>query len=298
MSTASDPTGPSGHDTLQEWLAPKLPARLGSKSAAVVDVILSQPTRASYGTVQEMADLAGVNMATVTRVAQSLGYQGWPPFQRELRARYLSHLSAPEVAEEHGDSDSHSAASFRRDLDNLAVLTRQADHEAIAKFAAAVAGARRTYVLGDGSYAALALAMAHNSRLAGYDVEAIIAGGSDVANRMAYLTGDDVLVVISFWRLYQTAVLSSEVAKQKGAQVFAVTDALSPSLEKNVDGVIVVPAEGASFFPSMTCGLAAIQALVTEIAAVDPARTRRTVAAAEQQWQQFSLLHRRVGTSG
>lgn len=48
-------------------------------------------------------------------------------------------------------------------------------------------------------------------------------------------------------------MLSSDIGKYKGAQVFAVTDALSP-LEKNGDGVIVVSAEGASPFPSMTCG--------------------------------------------
>ncbi len=283
-------------DSLKGWIEAKIPTRgLGAKSSAVIATILSQPARASYGTVQDVASLSCVNVATVTRTAQTLGFQGWPRFQRELRARYLSHLSAAEVADQHADITSPSSTSIRQDLDSLSVLSRQLDYSELDAVAAAISGARRTLVLGDGSYGALALAMAHNARLAGYDVEAVTSGGSDVANRMAQLEASDVVVVISFWRIYETAMIASKVAQEKGAKLFVITDAVTPTLQEAADGVIVVPAEGVSFFPSMTTGLAAVQAIVAQLAVIDPARTRKTVGAADAQWQRFAILHRRTG---
>lgn len=283
-------------DSLKGWIEAKIPRRgLGTKSAAVLATVLSQPARASYSTVQEVASLSGVNVATVTRTAQTLGYRGWPVFQREVRARYLAHLSAPEVADQHADISSPASTSLRQDLDSLAVLVRQLDFDQLDSVAAAIAGARRTYIVSEGSYGVLAMAMSHNARLAGYDVESVIAGGPEVANRMAYLDPADVVIVISFWRIYETAVIASKVAHEKGAGLFVITDAITAALEKIADGVVIVPAEGVSFFPSMTSGLAAVQAIVAQLASIDPPRTRRTVAAAEAQWQRFSLLHRRTG---
>jgi len=283
-------------DSLKGWIETKIPERgLGAKSASVIATILSQPARASYGTVQDVASLSGVNVATVTRTAQNLGFQGWPLFQRELRARYLSHLSASEVADQHADITSPASTSIHQDLGSLSVLSRQLDYRPLEAVAAAIALARRTYVVADGSYGALALAMSHNARLAGYDVEPVIAGGPDLANRMAYLNAADVVVVISFWRIYESAVTAAHVAHEKGAKLFVMTDAVTPALEETADGLIVVPAEGVAFFPSMTAGLAAVQAIVAQLASVDPQRTRDTVAAAEAQWQRFSLLHRRIG---
>lgn len=283
-------------DSLRGWIEGKIPSRgLGTKSAAVLATVLSQPARASYGTVQEVALLSGVNVATVTRTAQTLGYAGWPDFQREVRARYLSHLSASEVADQHADISSPVSTSLRQDVDSLVVLIRQLDLKQLDGVAAAIAGARRTYIVSDGSYGALAMAMSHNARLAGYEVESVMGGTSDVANRMAYLDPADVVIVISFWRIYETAVIASKVAHEKGAGLYVITDAITAVLEKIADGVVIVPAEGVSFFPSMTSGLAAVQAIVAKLASIDPPRTRQAVAAAESQWQRFSLLHRRAG---
>ena len=286
-------------DTLRGWIDERVPPQgLGRQSGAVVEALRSQPARASYATAQELAVLAGVNVATVTRTAQSLGYAGWPPLRTEVRARYLAHLSAPEVAEQHRAADASADAALRQDLENLSVLARGGDLEPVARLAHAVAGARRTFVLGDGSYAALATALAHNARIAGYDVEAVVGSGPDIANRLATVGPQDVVVIVSFWRLYESAVTAAGVARARGAAVHVVTDAVSPALARAADEVVLVPAEGSSFFPSLTCGMAVVQAVVARLGTVDPERTRRAVADAETQWRTFELLHREGGRTG
>lgn len=279
-------------DSVEGWLRGLVPERgLARQSRAVVQAAASHPGRVSHAPAAEVAELAGVNVGTVTRTAQALGFAGWPSFQRELRARYLSHLTAPEVAGQHDAGSTPAAASLRRDLDQLALVTRD-DLEGVRAMAVAVGAARRTLVLGDGSYASVAIALAHNARIAGYDVEAVVGGGADTANRLAAAQPGDVLVVVTFWRLYENAVLAAEVARSRGVQVWVLTDAVAPELSAVADGVVTVPAEGVAFFPSLTAGLAVAQAVVSELAALDPARSRAAVAAADEQWRTFGLLHR------
>lgn len=281
-------------DGFEDWLRAHLPERgLRSKGTAVLDVLLTQPRRASFASSAELAELAGVNTATVTRTAQALGFAGWPALQQELRARYLSALSAPEVAAEHHTSAAPAAASLRRDLDSLALLARRLDRSAVRKVAEAVAQARHTVVVAEGSYAAVGIAFAHNAGLAGYNITAVTSGDAQLANVVSALTGQDTLVAISFWRLYESTVLAAGEAHARGAKVFALTDAASPALTDAANDVLIVPAEGVAFFPSLTAGMAAVQAIVAELATLDPGRTKRAIEGAEAQWDRFGLLHRR-----
>jgi hypothetical protein len=55
----------------------------------------------------------------------------------------------------------------------------------------------------------------------------------------------------------------------------------------------MVPAEGVAFFPSLTAGIAVVQAMVAQLAAIDPPRTSASIEAAEGMWSTFGLLHHR-----
>ena len=62
-------------------------------------------------------------------------------------------------------------------------------------------------------------------------------------------------------------------------------------------GAIMVDAEGTSFFPSLTMAMAVQQGIVATLAGIDPDRTGRSLAAAEQAWHDFGLLHHSVPRS-
>jgi len=288
------PLMPSTNPDLQSWLDQRRPDRVGRKTAAVLSVVASQPGRASYGTVQEIATLAAVNIATVTRTAQALGFGGWSEFQRDLRAIYLSHLSAPEVAQQHAHLGRPAAGSLQQDRENLVLLGRTDSAATLQAAAALLARGRRSWIVAEGSFAAVALAMAHNVRLAGYEAEAVLEGGVGIANRLAQTTREDTVVVISLWRLYQGSVHAATEARRKGAKVVVVTDVGSPVLRDVADVLITVPSEGVAFFPSLTCSIAVVQAIVSELAVIDTERTRAAVQAADDEWREFSLLHHDV----
>jgi DNA-binding MurR/RpiR family transcriptional regulator len=285
-------------DALESWLQSRLPERgLRPKAAAVLRVLVTRPRRVSYCSAAETAELAGVNVATVSRTAQTLGFDGWSDLRQELRARYLSALSAPEVAAEHRTEEELGTASLRRDLESMALLNRRIGEDSVAAVAEAIADARRTFVAANGSYIAIGSAFAHNARLAGYDVTAI-RDDADLANAVARTGPGDVLVAISFWRLYESTVVAAQEARRRGARVFALTDAASPELTEAAERILLVPAEGVAFFPSLAPGLAVAQAIVARLSTVDPDRTRASIEAAEAQWARFALLHHHPRPTG
>lgn len=286
-STSSEPDG------FEAWLRGRVPERgLRSKGASVLQVLLTQPRRVSYSSAAETAELAGVNVATVSRTAQALGFSGWSDLQQELRARYLSSLSAPEVAAAQQTEGELGGASLRRDLDSLALLNRRFDEQLIRTIAEAIARARRVVIVANGSYYSVGSALGHNVQLAGYEAT-VVHDDAELANAVSRTEPGDVLIAISFWRLYQSTVTAAEEAHARGARVFALTDAASPALTAASEEVVLIPAEGVAFFPSLVPGLAVAQAIAAQLSAVDPERTRRSIEGAETQWSRFRLLHRR-----
>jgi DNA-binding MurR/RpiR family transcriptional regulator len=90
--------------SVEEWIESRTRRQpLGTQATKVLQVLASQPHFASYSAAREVADQAGVNISTVTRTAQAIGFAGWPDFQLELRNRYLASLSASDVLSEHED---------------------------------------------------------------------------------------------------------------------------------------------------------------------------------------------------
>jgi DNA-binding MurR/RpiR family transcriptional regulator len=287
LTTEAEPDG------FESWLRGRVPERgLRSKGASVLQVLLTQPRRVSYSSAAEAAELAGVNVATVSRTAQTLGFSGWSDLQQELRARYLSSLSAPEVAAAQQTEGELGGASLRRDLDSLAVLNRRLDEQLLRTIAEAIAQSRRTVIVANGSYFSVGSALGHNVQLAGYEAT-VVHDDAELANAVSRIEPGDVLIAISFWRLYQSTVTAAEEAHDRGARVFALTDAASPALAAASEQIVLIPAEGVAFFPSLAPGLAVAQAIAAQLSTVDPERTRRSIEAAETQWSRFRLLHRR-----
>jgi DNA-binding MurR/RpiR family transcriptional regulator len=285
-------------DTVQAWLRTLLPAngsgRLGASGLRVFNQILGHPGDASYATATEMAETAQTSISSVTRLAQRLGYDGWPDLQRNLRVRHLARLSLMDVADAHGGSPTPFQASVRQDADSLTASLRSLSEQQVMRIATRLAAAESIYAVAQGSFAAVAHALLHNIRLAGYPARALLDNAASIANHVSRFTPTDLLIVCSYWRLYDVDVIAAAEAHAHGATVIVIADNISPALEASADDVLLVPAEGRSFFPSLTAAMAVQQGLVATLASLDPERTRKSMVVAEDAWQQFKILHRSV----
>jgi DNA-binding MurR/RpiR family transcriptional regulator len=281
--------------TVTEWLDSRAQGhKLAARQLQVMGILRSQPRLASYGSVSDIAAAASSNASTVTRTAQTLGFKGWADFQFELRSRYLASLSAVEVAAEHnGHISSPAQAAVATDRSNLAHLERTLDTVTVHAIAQAIASARHTLIIAAGSYAIPGKALEHNAVIAGYDVRLLDADVAALTNAVARLTPDDLVIAISLWRVYDSTVRGVEIAHNLGAQIISITDSAGSPVAEHASHRIVVPSEGAGFFPSLTAPVAAVQAIAVELASLDRDRSNQAIAASERSWEQMRIMHPR-----
>lgn len=267
-------------------------ASLGPKAGQVADLLAAQPRLAAYASAAEVARRAGVNVATVVRTAQVLGFSGWPGLQLELRSRYLASLTAAELLDEHdGSAPDPIVRALRSDMDNLALAIRTLDLNAIRAVSAAIAAARRTLLIASGSFAAPATQLAHIGGAMGLDIELEDRGGTHLVNHLTRYGPDDCLVAVNFWKLPRQILDATRLARQAGLTTCVITDLSSSALARVAGHVITVPSEGTSHFPSLTAAMSVIHAILADIALRRGEKAHAAIQRTEQFWQQMGLIY-------
>ncbi|MHB9756416.1 MurR/RpiR family transcriptional regulator [Streptomyces sp. BYX5S] len=275
----------------RHWLGDALPdVPLSKAQTRVADVIVRNPQLASYAEIAQIAERADVNSSTVVRTAQSLGYQGWPDLQRELRARYLVHISTEDTLVEHGEHRSPLHDALTRDLDNLRqTLESNSATEAEATIAA-LAEARSILVIGLGSFAGPAAVMAHLGSTMGYPITLENRAGVHLASAVNSVGPGDVLVVVNMWRSTKHIIAAAEAAHEAGATVVAITDMRRGRLATSIaDHLLIVPSEGISFFQSVTATTSVVYGLLAGMQEARPERSRAAIRRTQQLWRDLDI---------
>ncbi|MFT4262044.1 MAG: MurR/RpiR family transcriptional regulator [Nocardioides sp.] len=266
-------------------------AALGTQASRIVQVLAAKPRFSSYASAREIADSAGVNISTVTRTAQNLGFSGWPSLQLELRNRFLASLTASEMLADHADPSADPlTAAFQRDAENLALAMRTIDFGTLRTIAETIAGARRTLVIGSGSYLAPVVALAHVAAIMGLDVHWDPMGGTHRVNLAARLGPGDCLVTFNVWRTPREILEITRFAHERGATTCVITDRIGSPITPVGDHVLVVPSEGVTAFPSLTASMSVVHALLGHIALQDVERSRATALEVEDVWRRLDLM--------
>lgn len=283
--------GASVDMTPDAWLRAQMPSSgLSSSAHTLLNYLLTNISEAVYARAAELASGAGVSLSSVTRLAQQLGFDGWPDLQRKLRARYLSSLSMVDVTAVHGVTDTPFQSAVRRDISSLTQAAQDLDERAILRIAELLLHATQIHVAAMGSFAAVGQAFSHNLLLAGYPAHGLLDRDAHLANTVARLGPSDVLVVCSYWRHYRVVVGAAIAAHRRGAKVILISDYLPQALAPIAEEVLLIPAEGTSFFASLTVPMAVQQGIMATLARIDPEHTRRQLEVSEELWGELGLL--------
>ncbi|MBG6216998.1 DNA-binding MurR/RpiR family transcriptional regulator [Arthrobacter sp. CAN_A6] len=267
---------------------------LGRKASpgieAVLNVIRHDAGPASFMSTQELATRANINVATVVRAAQFLGFSGWSALKSELRHRYLASMTAEKLLDKDSSPGSGPAgASLASDARNMTRLGKSLDPDQVARAAAIIASAQRTIVLATGSYAAAGFQLAHVGQWMGRDIELHTAPGTALVNRLRMLEPGDCLVSCNLWRASKFVLEVVRVAAHRGIRIVALADRKT-GITDLAQEALVVPSEGSSFMPSTVAAVSTVQALLAELSAIDPARTTTALRETEELWGQLDLV--------
>lgn len=276
---------------LDTWLDSLiLDRKVSSGTRLVISAITDDPGAASYLSAQKLADQATVNVATVVRTAQFLGFSGWPAMKSELRHRYLATMTSEGLLTEHAiPRTGLTQATIAADMRNLAVIARTIDDEQVKRVARTIAGARRTAVVASGSYAAPGIQLSHMGQMMGHDIELLTSSGTALVNRIKLLGEGDCFLACNLWRSSKFVHSVAEIVKARGASIIVFADRRTP-LSDLADEALIVPSEGVSFVPSLVGAMSVVQAVLAELATINPEQTTTALRDVERLWTALDLV--------
>lgn len=197
-----------------------IPALVPSEQR-VARAIVESPEDVAMMSAADLAARTGTSNATVIRASQSLGFKGFQHL-RLLLLRDIPSRTEQEVVDHEGAPREWLPSMFRAAGEELANALAPLDFDEFDRAVAAMAGARRLLIIGNGGSAPIAqlatLGFLNSSRPSEAPADAII---QQLAARS--LGAGDVCVCISGSGSNPVTLSSAEAARAAGATVVGVT---------------------------------------------------------------------------
>lgn len=238
--------------------------------------------------MRKVAANAGVQPATLVRLAQHLGYDGWQAM-RELFVESLR--SGPQPYAKRARRVVRDSGSSRLLTDMLDAQHRNLDAiaangEALTHAAELVGGAPNVHIAGFRACHSIAFALHYVYRLFRPSVQLIRGEAGTLEMELRALGAKDAVVLVSFAPYSQEIVRVADAAREAGCRIVALTDSTVAPIARDADCTLLFPNDSPSFFPSITAGVALAEALVEQLLARKGKGAIKALEAAEGQLHQ------------
>lgn len=248
--------------------------------------ILDHPDDVVARSMRELAKLARVSPATLTRLTEAVGLSGWA----ELKTLHVDHFRRvpPAYAE-------RAASVISRD-DRAGLLeacfsaaklnlehTQGANSEAeFASAAEILTSARRLCVSAFLSCRGPGHTFAYIARMLRENV-VMLGDGSSLVADMQSLGPKDAVLSINFRPYGREIEQVAEAVRHSGARLVCLTDSRATPLTPFAQSVLVFAPDSPSFFPSLTAATAAVEALLAAMLAQMGERARQRIGEIERR---------------
>jgi DNA-binding MurR/RpiR family transcriptional regulator len=258
----------------------------------VAAVVLDDPETVAFGTVAALARRAEAGGATVVRLAERLGYDGFTGLQGAVRADLAGQLRlASERIRRPAGHDDLASRTVAIEAENLVATFEHLDRPALRRAIAAIARRKaRVIVLPGGASVGVARQLADELALLRPAVTLVSGSPVAVASRTADVGDGDVVVAIDL-RRYDGALLDAvAVTAGGGATIIVITDSVLSPLAALADATLVAAVEGAGPFDSHLGVLAIGNALVAGVAARLRSSAVSRIDAVEDAWRAMGAV--------
>ena len=265
---------------------------------AIASFILDSYDKAAFMTAGKLAKIVNVSESTVVRFAVELGYDGFPSMQKAMQEMVLNRLTSVqriEVANDRiGDQDVVSTV-LQSDMEKLRKTSDSLDRNAFQAAVKTLLQARRIYLLGVRSTAALANFMGYYLNYMFDNVHVITTSGTgEMFEKLAGVGPGDAVVAFSFPR-YSTATLKgAQFCHSVGARVIGITNSPLSPLAESCDQVLVAKSDMVSLVDSLTAPLSVVNALIVALAAQREDSLSKTFDTLERVWEEYNVYEKRI----
>lgn len=254
--------------------------------------ILENYDKAAFMTASRLGLLAGVSESTVVRFASELGYDGYPSMQRALQDMIRSRLTSTQRIQAAGDMYQNVLpAVIQSDIDKLRQMLGRSNQSEFDKVVDKIISSRHVYILGVRSSSFVAGYLHFYMHLLSENVTLIQSNAAgEMFEQMLRMGPGDVLIAISFPRYSKVTINTVKFARDRGAEIIAITDnELSPVYQLS-GAALLAPCEMISFVDSMVAPLSLINALLVALSNRFGADVSTTFAELEDIWNEYGVF--------
>lgn len=230
--------------------------------------LIDFPTEVPVQSMRRIAAGAGVQPATLVRLAQSLGYAGWDDM-RQVFVRGLHHVprryadQAQDAARRRsarGTLNRHVAAQ----AGNLRLLD-ELNAGKLLEAADTLQRARHVHVAGFRASHAAAYTLHYLYRLFRNSVTLLRGDAGLLEMELRALEPADAVVIIGFAPYSQEAMRVAESAHARGCRIIAICDSQVAPVARHAQATLLFATETPGFFPSSAAAMVLVEALAGQL---------------------------------
>ncbi len=259
----------------------------------IANYILSDYDKASTMTACRLGQIAQVSESTVVRFASQLGYDGYPAMQKALQELVRGKLTSLQRIEASGDQINNgdiAGSVMQQDMDTLRSTIDSVDRGEFDRVVQKLVKARRIYILGVRSSAFLAGYLNFYFHVIFENVTLVQSAAGEIFDQMLRIGPGDVLLAISFPRYSKMTMSAVRFARDRGAEVIAVTDSKMSPLYTLASASLLVHCQMISFVDSMAAPVSLLNALIVAVGKQKRAETEETFSELERVWSRYEIF--------
>lgn len=268
--------------------------------------VVDHPNEVVIASMRALAGRAGAQPATLVRLAQQLGYAGWPElksaFAQELGLHSTGYGVRAKSLAARGRGADLLSEMFGAQRHNLA-STESMCSESLRGAASLLKKAKAVHAAGFRASFPVAHAFVYGYRLFRDSVHLVDGHGGGLEMQLRPIARNDAVLVVSFSPYSRESLAVLEAARVAGARIVALTDSRASPHALAADVPLLFSTASPSFFPSVVAGLAVSEALLELLVAGAGAGVARRLERAEQRLfdsgaYQLAPSRRRPGHKG
>jgi DNA-binding MurR/RpiR family transcriptional regulator len=252
--------------------------------------------KAAFMTASKLGQTVAVSESTVVRFAAQLGYEGYPAMQRALQEMIRSKLTCVqrmEVAEDLlGDQDILSMV-MQSDIEKIRMTLEECDRSDFSGAVDALVGAKKIYLMGVRSAAAITSFLGFYFNLIFDNVIQVHSNSTGELFEQLIRVGEgDVVIGVSFPRYSRGTVQALRFARDRKAQVIAITDSAASPLVDSAHFTLLAKSDMVSFVDSLVAPLSLVNALIAAVSRKKQEDLSRTFEDLEGIWDKYEVYEK------
>lgn len=265
--------------------------RLSKGHRRIAEFIVEHYDKAIHMTASKLGEQVGISESTVVRFADALGYEGYPQLQKSLQELVMHRLTAVQRVEMGSEIEQTDVlvTVLKADMQNIRQTIDEVDDSVFNEVVERLLKAHKIYIVGVRAAAPLASFLGYYLNFVFDNVHVASNSVIDVFENISRITPEDVMIGISFPRYSTRTLEAMGFAKQRGAQVIALTDGPMSPLTDVSTICLHAHTNMASFVDSLAAPLSLINALIVTLGLRRKAELREHFSMLEGIWDEYHV---------